>query len=168
MATYIRNKQALPRRVKKMEKIASPPIVIRRLEWDAMHRIPDHEGPCKAYHGHRYVAEVSVEGSRLDDLGRVIDFSVIKTVFGKWITDNFDHTGILYEQDHDPSVAVIADANKRLGRPIYFLRTHPTVENIAKELAEVAGKLLAPYGVRVVSLRVWETPNCSAVWSAPL
>ena len=40
--------------------------IVQRLEWDAMHRIPGHEGVCKAYHGHRYAAEISVTADKLD------------------------------------------------------------------------------------------------------
>jgi 6-pyruvoyltetrahydropterin/6-carboxytetrahydropterin synthase len=138
--------------------------IIRRLEWDAMHRIPDHEGNCKCYHGHRYVAEVLVTAEKLDELGRVVDFSVIKTVVGAWIEKNFDHTGILYAKDSDSSFSTIVAANARLGKPIYLLDSTPTVENIAAELGRIARKLLAPYKINVASIRVWETPNCSAVW----
>ena len=50
----------------------------RRHEWDAMHRIPLHESKCKAFHGHRYAAEITCQAEQLDHLGRVVDFSVIK------------------------------------------------------------------------------------------
>lgn len=129
-----------------------------------MHRIPGHEGSCKCYHGHRYVAEIQVNSEELDELGRVVDFSVIKTAVGSWIERNFDHTGILYAGDPDPSIPTIIDANERLGKPIYLLNNIPTVENIAAELGRVASELLQPYNIYVASIRVWETPNCSAVW----
>ena len=40
----------------------------------------------------------------------------------------------------------------------------PTAENVAAELAGHAQRLLADTGVRVVRVRVWETPNGSAEW----
>ena len=49
----------------------------RRLEWDAMHRIPRHESKCAAFHGHRYAAEITCSAPELDDLGRVVDFGVV-------------------------------------------------------------------------------------------
>src|SRR5262245_5291306 len=141
-------------------------VIVQRLEWDAMHRIPGHEGICKAYHGHRYAAEISVTAEKLDALGRVIDFFVIEGIVGGWIKKNFDHTAILYAKDDEPSVKTVIEANQRLGRPAYLLPGYPTVENIAAELGRVSAELLAPHGVRVVSIRLWETPQSSALWTA--
>ena len=137
----------------------------RRLEWDAMHRIPLHESKCKAFHGHRYAAEVTCVAEQLDHLGRVIDFSVIKERVGSWIDDKWDHTAILMRGDDDPAVAVLAASNAAHGRPVYWLDVHPTAENIAAELGRVAGELLADTGVRVVKIRLWETPNAWVEWT---
>jgi len=140
--------------------------IVQRIEWDAMHRIPGHEGACKAYHGHRYSAEISVTAEKLDALGRVVDFSVIEDVVGGWIKQNLDHTAILYARDDEPSVKAVIEANKRLGKPVYLLEGYPTVEVIVAELGKVTTELLKPHGVSVVSIRLWETPDCSALWTA--
>ncbi len=140
--------------------------IVQRMEWDAMHRIPGHEGACKAYHGHRYAAEISVAADKLDSLGRVVDFSVIEDVIGGWIKEHFDHTAILYARDDEPSVKAVIEANQRLGKPVYLLDGYPTVENIAAELARISTGLLAPHSVRVISIRLWETPQSSALWTA--
>jgi 6-pyruvoyltetrahydropterin/6-carboxytetrahydropterin synthase len=140
--------------------------IVQRLEWDAMHRIPGHEGVCKAYHGHRYAAEISVTAEKLDALGRVIDFSVIEDAVGGWIKLHFDHTAILYAKDDETSAKAVIEANKRLGKPVYLLEGYPTVENIAAELGRISAELLAPHGVRVTSIRLWETPQSSALWTA--
>jgi 6-pyruvoyltetrahydropterin/6-carboxytetrahydropterin synthase len=131
-----------------------------------MHRIPGHEGSCKAYHGHRYVAEITVTAAALDHLGRIVDFSVIKTLVGNWIECNFDHTAILHKADPDPSAAAVIEANSRFGKPAYLMEEIPTAENIARELGLRASELLTNHGIKVVTVRLWETPNCSAVWSA--
>lgn len=140
--------------------------IVQRFEWDAMHRIPGHEGVCKAYHGHRYAAEFSLTAERLDELGRVVDFYVVEEVIGGWIERHLDHTAILYKNDDEPSVKAVIEMNERLGKPVYLLDGFPTVEVIVKELGKIAGDLLLPRGVRVVSIRLWETPECSAVWTA--
>lgn len=140
--------------------------VTRRLEWDALHRIPRHEGDCKAYHGHRYAAEITCRAPQLDDLGRVIDFAVIKAEVGGWIARNFDHTAILQRDDPDPAARAVIEANAAMGKPAYLMSAPPTVENIALELARQARALLKPYGIDVIRICVWETPNCSATWSA--
>ena len=136
----------------------------RRLEWDAMHRIPRHESKCAAFHGHRYVAELTVAAPELDALGRVIDFGVVKQLVGGWIDQHWDHTAILMRTDPDPAIEAITTSNAAHGRPVYWLDAHPTAENIVAELARVTTGLLADTGVRVVRIRLWETPNASAEW----
>lgn len=140
-------------------------LCTRRIEWDAMHRLPDHEGPCRAFHGHRYAAEISCRGEIGED-GMVIDFGLIKREVGAWIDEHWDHTALLHEGDDDPAVEAIERSNRQLGRPVYYMDRPPTAENIAAELAEVSRKLLEPHGIRVARVVVWETPNCSASWSA--
>ena len=140
--------------------------VTRRLEWDAMHRIPLHESKCKAFHGHRYVAEITCTAEGLDQLGRVIDFGVIKGVVGRWIDERWDHTAILMRNDPDPAVPVLAASNEAAGRPVYWMDAHPTAENMAAELGRIATGLLADSGVSVVRIDLWETPNCRASWTA--
>jgi 6-pyruvoyltetrahydropterin/6-carboxytetrahydropterin synthase len=136
----------------------------RRLEWDAMHRIPNHEGKCKAFHGHRYVAEITCTATELDNLGRIIDFGILKSLIGTWIDENWDHTGILMANDTDPAIKAIIESNGKYGRPIYLIDAPPTAENIAIELAKVTQKLLINTEIELIALRVWETPNCSATW----
>ena len=140
-------------------------VCTRRLEWDAMHRIPNHESKCKAFHGHRYVAEITCLAPELDSLGRVVDFGVIKAKVGTWIDANWDHTAILMKGDPDPAVPIIAASNARNGRPVYWLDNHPTAENIAAELARVSAILLADTGVEVSRVRIWETPNAWVEWT---
>ena len=131
-----------------------------------MHRIPLHESKCKAFHGHRYAAEITCVADGLDSLGRVIDFSVIKNRVGSWIDEKRDHTAILMRGDTDPAVQALAQSNASHGRPVYWLDAHPTAENIAQELGIVAQRLLADTGVTVIKIRLWETPNAWVEWIA--
>ena len=135
----------------------------RRLEWDAMHRIPRHESKCAAFHGHRYAAELTCMAP-LDALGRVIDFGVVKELVGGWIDRHWDHTAILQRGDPDPAIGEIAASNERHGRPVYWMEVSPTAENLVAELANVAAGLLKPTGVTLERIRLWETPNGSAEW----
>ena len=138
----------------------------RRIEWDAMHRIPRHESKCAAFHGHRYAAELTCLAP-LDDRGRVIDFGVVKERVGGWIDENWDHTAILQRDDPDPAIQLLAASNAAHGRPVYWMDVPPTAEQLAAELARIAQGLLADTGVKLVRLRIWETPNGSAEWTAP-
>ncbi len=135
----------------------------RRIEWDAMHRIPRHESKCRAFHGHRYVAEITCHIDELDDRGRVVDFGVVKEKVGGWVDIHWDHTAILMRDD--PEAGPIAEANARLGRPVYWTERPPTAEVIVELLAIKAQELLNDTGVRVTRVRLWETPNGSAEWT---
>jgi 6-pyruvoyltetrahydropterin/6-carboxytetrahydropterin synthase len=161
--------------------------ITRRFEFDAGHRVLGHEGKCANLHGHRYVAEVKIACPELDNLGRVIDFGKVKEIIGRWIDDNWDHNILLHQ--NDPLLKAIAiidrqhertspvtDLQKRLlvskatveiiGRKPYVMPNlmNPTAENIAEVLAhkciELLGGEAAP--LRVVKVRIYETPNCYA------
>ena len=83
-----------------------------------------------------------------------------------WIDEHWDHTAILSRSDDDPVVAVLAASNEGHGRPVFWIDGAPTAENIVLKLASVSRELLAGTGVELVAIRLWETPNCSAEWSA--
>lgn len=138
------------------------PTCTRKLEFDAGHRVLRHESKCRYPHGHRYVLEVTCESAELDDVGRVIDFGVIKRVFGSWIDIHLDH-GYIANVDDD-----IADhiGNHDDGKVFFMPEGNPTAENMVVMLAEVGNDLLTPLGVVVVALRLYETPNCWADWRA--
>ena len=83
----------------------------RRIEFDAAHRILEHESKCKMLHGHRYALEITVKAEKLDKLGRVVDFGVIKEVVGQWIDNNWDHNTILSNKDQKMG-SMIAKGNR--------------------------------------------------------
>lgn len=132
------------------------PVIMRKLEFDAGHRLIKHEGKCRHLHGHRYVAELYVQGD-LDEVGRVIDFSKIKEVVGGWIDERWDHGMILNSED-----PIISYFRHYGGTRLYVMDRNPTAENMADELFTIAKGLLSPYNLRVVKVRLWETPNCFA------
>ena len=140
----------------------------RRLTFCAGHRVAGHEGKCRFLHGHNYVvyiearAEPGFEG--LDGIGRVIDFSVLKERFGTWIDQNWDHKFLAWAGDdelrdfwHEPATH---KAEKLW--PVFWLDYNPTAENIGRVLMELAPDLMQGTNVRIVSVRVEETENCSA------
>ena len=57
--------------------------VVKKIEIDYGHRIPNHKSKCFSPHGHRGVVEVCLSGGVISDKGNssegmVIDFSDIK------------------------------------------------------------------------------------------
>lgn len=130
----------------------------RRLEFDAAHRVMEHESKCKHLHGHRYALEAAFTADSLDSLGRVVDFGVIKEKLGGWIDANWDHNTILHIADK-PLGEVIA---AKTGQAIFYLPNNPTAENMAEYLfTEICPKLFADMGIRCTSIKLHETPNCS-------
>lgn len=133
--------------------------VTRKIEFDAGHRILQHESKCKYLHGHRYVVQATFTAKNLDNLGRIVDFGVIKEVLGGWIDDNFDHNTILSTADKELGDMIASQT----GQEIYYLEYHPTAENIAKYLfEEICPVIFKDHEVECVEIIVHETPNCHA------
>lgn len=131
--------------------------ITKRLEIDAGHRLCNHESKCSNLHGHRYAIEVTCELlGDLDRIGRVVDFSVIKAVFGKWLDDNVDHAFIVH--DIDPlREAIMADGGR-----VVVVDFSPTAENLAAWFIDRAAALLDCDRFRVCAMTVHETPTCFA------
>jgi len=131
----------------------------RRLHFDSAHRIVDHESKCKYVHGHRYVVDATFVANKLDELGRIVDFGVIKEKLGKWIDDNWDHNIILWEQDKSLGNMI----QEQTKQQVFYLPTNPTAENIADYLLNtVCNELFCNSDVKCVKIKVQETPNCYA------
>ncbi len=142
-----------------------PIACARRIEFDAAHRVMQHEGKCKHLHGHRYALEASfVADGGLDALGRVVDFSVIKEKLGGWVDTNWDHATILYSED----AALGADIEHHTGQKVFYLPQNPTAENMAAYLMQqIIPRLFSGDSIRCTHLRLWETPNCFVDVVAP-
>lgn len=124
------------------------------------HRVYGHESKCAHLHGHGYVFEFTCESFGLDKVGRVIDFSVLKSRLCMWLEDNWDHRFLLWE--NDPAL----EALRAVDPTVVAVPFNPTAENMAEYLVNVIGpEQLAATGVRLVSVRVRETIKCSAVYS---
>jgi 6-pyruvoyltetrahydropterin/6-carboxytetrahydropterin synthase len=126
--------------------------ITRRLEADIGHRLLKHEGKCRNLHGHRYVFEVTVAG-KLDVVGRVIDFSVVKEIVGGWIDEYWDHGFI--GQEGDPLLQVCRDLNLKH----FELRCPPTAENLAQHVFAISTNFLSGRALRVMKVVCRETPN---------
>lgn len=128
----------------------------------AGHRVHGHESKCAHLHGHNYRVTftcVMTDGT-LDNLGRVIDFSVVKSTLCEWLEREWDHKFLVWEQDP------LAPELKKLDpRGVILVPFNPTAENMAQHLVhEVAPVLLFNTGVRLVKVRIEETRKCSATY----
>ena len=171
--------------------------VIRSHEICAGHRVVGHESKCRHLHGHNYVFHFKVqpkgvpvemeypetfpgtltEPGKLDNLGRVIDFSVVKSTLCQWLEDNWDHKFLHWEED--PLIAgmlnLVGDDQTRseahrwvtqqdsdsLFGSCVPLPFNPTAENLAAHMVNVVGPmLLDEHGVELVSCTIEETSKC--------
>jgi 6-pyruvoyltetrahydropterin/6-carboxytetrahydropterin synthase len=133
----------------------------RKIEFDAAHRILNHESKCKLLHGHRYGIEAKFSAKKLDKIGRIIDFSVIKELLGAWVDEHFDHNTILSKNDKKLGEKIASET----GQKVFYMDENPTAENIAKLLfTEVCPKLFAKKSVKCIEIKVFETPNCYATY----
>lgn len=140
--------------------------ITRRLEFDAGHRIPNHQSQCKHLHGHRYALEVTLSGEvihdeRVHNDGMVMDFGEVKDVAKQHIVDAWDHAFLVFAHDH-----VVKDFLATLpDHKTVVLDAVPTAENLARIAFEILdAKYQDVYGnhLRLERVRLYETPNCWA------
>lgn len=136
----------------------------RRIQFCAGHRVHRHESKCRNLHGHNYVAfftatAVADAEQPLDELGRVIDFGVLKERLGGWIDRHWDHGFVAWKEDTE----ALAALDKIDGQKIFLLDSNPTAENMAAHLLHAVGPtVLAHTGVELEKVVLWETENCYA------
>jgi 6-pyruvoyltetrahydropterin/6-carboxytetrahydropterin synthase len=108
--------------------------VTQAFTFHAAHVLPWHPGKCSQLHGHTYRVEVWIEGD-LNENGIVVDFDEVLAVVQGSIIDRLDHTLL---NDVIPN---------------------PTAELVALHIMG----LMDTHGLSASQVRVWETPDSSAV-----
>ena len=125
------------------------------------HRVFQHESKCAHLHGHNYRVHFTCEAEELDGIGRVIDFSDMKSCLCMWLEDNWDHKTLIWEKD--PWAKVLPEIDPT----VVIVPFNPTAENIAQHLVEVIGpQQLAGTSIKLVHCDVEETRKCSASFHA--
>lgn len=137
--------------------------ITREFGIDYGHRLVKHESKCRNVHGHRGRILVTVVAPALDAVGRVLDFGEVKTRIGDWLDRRWDHAFIA--QNDDPLLEWLIAHEQKFA----VLTKPPTAENLAAHLGEqVIPELLAGTECSCVAVEWFETPNCSAKWTAPV
>jgi 6-pyruvoyltetrahydropterin/6-carboxytetrahydropterin synthase len=107
--------------------------------YDAAHFLVHYHGKCERLHGHRYVVDVAVQTSELNEAGIAFDFVDLKREL-RALADSLDHQ-LLNELPQFEGVETSAENQAR-----WFY------DELKKRLPEpLAGGLLYA--------RVWETPT---------
>ncbi len=140
--------------------------VTKIFDFETAHALHNYDGLCRNVHGHSYKLYVTVMGEpekndNSSKLGMVIDFGNLKKIVKEKIVDVFDHSLIISDKE---------DIKDLLKQNILFKRLHifdfqPTAENMIIHFANIIIPLL-PEGIKLVSLRLYETANSYAEWYA--
>lgn len=171
--------------------------ISREIGIDAGHRVPTHGSKCKNLHGHRYTIQAVCSSRSLQETGEqkdmTLDFGFLKQEMMEVIDRNCDHGLILYECD-ELLLYFIPDKGQRVAttehvlrdgfclvqnplylipgvRKIYVIPGIPTAEVLAKHWFERLAPRVSKRSSRLAALiavKVWETPNCQAVYTVDL
>ena len=110
----------------------------------AGHALRNYHGKCENVHGHNYRCQVTVEGEELDGTGLLMDFVALKKAVNE-VIDRLDHQWL---NDYPP-----------------FTVLNPSAENIAKYIYDEVNQGIRPEtGVRIGSVKLWETDTSSATY----
>ena len=138
------------------------------IQWDMGHRVLNHRSICKGLHGHRYRAEICVEGkliekSGVSEEGMVIDFSDIKKTAQKLIQEELDHAFMVWDRDEE----LLEFFKHSKGHKPVIVPFTPTAENVAEYIFHILeNKFSDEYktGLHLHSIKLWETPSSYALY----
>ena len=115
-------------------------------EFEAAHRIAGYKGKCDRLHGHSWTVEAAVTGTRLDELGMLVDFKLVKGRLRE-LLETLDH---MFLNDLEPFSSGI----------------NPTAENIAKYIySEMARSEFLTEDIKLKHIQVWESPKSSVIYT---
>ena len=145
------------------------PTIIRltkEFRFEAAHALLNYDGLCQNIHGHSYVLQVTIKGTPVSNildpkLGMVMDFSILKKIVKEHIISPFDHSLLI--NDNAPHND-LAQVSQMFGR-VLALPYQPTCENMIADFAQRI-KVRLPEGIKLHSLRLYETSSSFAEWFA--
>jgi len=140
------------------------------IQWDMGHRVLNHRSVCKGLHGHRYKAEICVEGDLVEkkdasEEGMVIDFADIKKTAQKFIQEELDHAFMVWEKD----IELLEFFKNSKGHKPVIVPFTPTAENVATYIFnELKDKFTDVFktGLHLQSVKLWETPSSYALYES--
>jgi 6-pyruvoyltetrahydropterin/6-carboxytetrahydropterin synthase len=146
--------------------MASVIRVTKEFTFEMAHVLWNYDGPCRNVHGHSYRLFVTLSGVPIDELGNpkngmVIDFTDLKSIVKKEIVSVFDHA-IVVSRRYDKEKTEMF--TKMFGNTV-LVDYQPTCENLVSDFAERITRLL-PSGVKLHSLKLFETATSFAEWFA--
>ena len=140
------------------------------IQWDMGHRVLNHRSICKGLHGHRYKAEICIEGELIQEPGiseegMVIDFADIKKIAQKCIQKELDHAFMVWDKDEE----LLEFFKHSKGHKPVIVPFTPTAENVAAYIFHILkDKFSDVYktGLHLHSNKLWEPPSSYALYEA--
>ena len=115
-----------------------------RSAFEAAHFIKGYNGKCSRLHGHNWSVEVVIRGEKLDNLGMLIDFKILKAELNK-VLDELDH--------------------RFLNELEIFAEENPTAENIARKIyKKLAASEIFSGATKLYAVKVFESPNSCVIY----
>ncbi len=111
-------------------------IVTKEVRFEAAHRLPYYDGPCRELHGHSYRLVIAAAGQVNPDTGILVDFYELQAIVQAEVLDRLDHK----------------DLNDTI--------ENPTAENIA---VYIWGKL-APKMPELHEIQLYETADSCVIY----
>lgn len=141
--------------------------VTKQIEWDMGHRVTHHRSKCRNLHGHRFKAEICLEGDLVEvegvsEEGMVIDFGDVKKIAVKYVRDVLDHGFMVWKKDR----VLINFFRKNKDQKHIIVPFVPTSENIAAWIFLNLDKKFEDRfktGLKLYSVKLWETPTSVAI-----
>jgi 6-pyruvoyltetrahydropterin/6-carboxytetrahydropterin synthase len=138
--------------------------ITKIFRFETAHAIHRYQGSCKNIHGHSYELHVTVKAKQstegyVDGLGIIIDFKDLKEIVQSQVVKGLDHKLLL-------SKAYLAENKNEFEKDeLVIFDMEPTAENI---LIFARNQIQAslPKHILLYSLRLWETRDSYAEWSA--
>ena len=112
--------------------------------FSSAHCLRGYKGKCEELHGHNWKVAVQIASKKLDNLGMVVDFKIVKQELKK----------VLEKLDH-----------KHLNEIPPFDSLNPSSENIACYIFQEMKKTINNERVKISEVAVWESDNSWATYS---
>ena len=140
--------------------------VTKEFSFEMAHALWKYDGPCRNVHGHSYRLFVTLYGNPVNEPdnpknGMVIDFSDLKKIVKKEIVDVFDHSVVVSRHFDNEKKEMFSSL---FGNTV-LVDYQPTCENLVSDFAVRITRLL-PAGIRLHSLKLYETATAYAEWHA--
>ena len=114
-----------------------------KTDFAAAHCLRDVGGKCESLHGHNFTVEVAVQSEKLNELGMVLDFRVLKT----------KTLNVIQALDH-----------RYLNELPFFQGKNPSSENLAAYIFEELARQMDTQDYRLSWVSVWEAETSRATY----